>query len=376
MIGSVSSTPASSGSASSWVKENLAVQAEPEPPVWWAGVATVLPRGSLVPPTGSRWLRRWNELRLDELPLRSSRRPVFRYPHLAPGEARRLAKPTCTGLGDLLSAWMMPMTLSELKGWQVRIPVPARAGGVHHDSSRPRLTPEWMHEAFKLPSRVTLVAAEAAPEGARWFCSLAQQWHLDSCMETSYETIPWWLRSDVDRREYYETYRRVARGLARATSPVFADGRAYCALNARRRDRGVPGDDAALRDVVSLVAQRWRAWAVVSDDERTASALRRLLREAGCSVAQTDAGEDDAGAALLRQFTTLAGAQVVVASVRGGWSAFPYAATRISGAPLVVSEALVDSPVWRVIRAHSRVPVTGIHHGPEGLRTFLASLVW
>jgi hypothetical protein len=358
------------------VQGNLApTHVEPEPLLWWAGVATVLPRGSLVPPTGTRWLRRWNELRLDELPLRSSGRPVFRYPQLAPGEARRLAKPACTGLGDLLCSWMMPMTVSELKGWQVRIPVPTRAGGVHHDPSRPRLTPEWLHEAFKLPSRVRLVAAETAPEGAEWFCTVEQQWHLNGCMETSYDTIPWWVRSDVDRREYYETYRSVARGLARPTRSVFADGRAYCALNARRRDRGVPGDDAALREVVSSIAQRWRAWAVVSDDERTASALRRLLREAGCAVARTDADEDAAGdyAALKRHFITLAGAQIVVSSVRGGWSAFPYAATRISGAPLVVTETLAESPVWRVIRAHSRVPVTGIYHGPEGLRTLLAS---
>jgi hypothetical protein len=271
---------------------------------------------------------------------------------------------------------MMPMTLSELKGWRLRIPVPTTAGGVHHDPSRPRLTPEWLHQAFELPSRVTLVTADAAPGGAEWFCTLTQQWHLDSCMETSYDTIPWWLRSGVDRQEYYDAYRRIAHGLARASPSAFADGRAYCALNARRRDRGVPDDDASLRDVVSLVAQRWRSWAVVSDDARTASTLRRLLREAGCSVAETGGGEDFPGGytALIRDFTTLVGAGAVICSVRGGWSAFPYAATRISGAPLVLTESLEESLVWRVIRAHSRVPVTGVHHGPEGLSTFLASV--
>lgn len=347
-------------------------RAGPEPLLWWAGIATVLPRGSLLPPAGSRWLNRWNELRL-----RSSRSPIFRYPKLAPREARRLAKPTCTGLGDLLCAWMMPMTLSELKGWQVRIPVPANAGGVHHDPSRARLTPDWLHEAFELPSRVRLVGAEAAPEGAEWFCTLTQQWHLDSCMETSYDTIPWWLRTGIDRREYYETYRRVARGLIRAPTSARDDGHDYCALYARRGDRGVPGDNASLREVVSEVAQRWRAWAVVSDDARTASALRRLLREMGCSVADTDAGEDGPGehADLMRDFTTLVGARAVVSSVRGGWSAFPYAATRVSGAPLVVTEALGESLVWRVISAHSAVPVAGVHHGSDGLGTFLASVV-
>ncbi|MFL5864593.1 MAG: hypothetical protein ACJ780_28170 [Solirubrobacteraceae bacterium] len=269
------------------------------------------------------------------------------------------------------------MTMSELKGWQLRIPVPARAGGVHQDPSRPRLTPKRLHDAFELPGRVRLVAAEAAPGGVDWFCAVEQQWHLNSCTETSYDTIPWWLRSDIDRWEYYEAYRRVARGLMPKPASVFADGRAYCALHARRRDRGVPDDEVSLRDVVSLVAQRWPAWAVVSDDALTALALRRLLREAGCSVADAGADEDDPGdyAGLMRGFTTLVGARVVVSSVRGGWSAFPYAATRISGAPLVVTEALTKSPTWRVIRAHSLVPLADVHHGLEGLRTFLASIV-
>lgn len=344
----------------------------PEPLLWWAGIATVLPRGSLVPLASNRWLTRSNELRM-----RSSRRRVFRYPELAPREARRLATPVTTGLGDLLCAWMMPMTLSELKGWQVRIPVPSSAGGVHHDSSRPQLTPEWLHEVFELPSRVRLVAAETAPDGVEWFCTLTQQWHLDSCMETSYDTIPWWLRTSVDRREYYETYRRVARGLTRETTALHAEGRGYCALYARRGDRGVPGDDASLREVVSEVARRCGGWTVVSDDARTASALRRLLREVGCTVAEPNPAEDDPGglAALTRDFAALVGARAVVSSVRGGWSAFPYAATRVSGAPLVVTEDLRESLVWRVIRAHSLVPVVGVHHGTDGLRPFLESAV-
>jgi hypothetical protein len=270
------------------------------------------------------------------------------------------------------------MTLSELKRWQLRIPVPADAGGVHHDPSRARLTPEWLHETFNFPSRVRLVAAEAAPEGEEWFCTLTQQWHLDSCMETSYDTIPWWLQSGVDRRAYYEAYRRVARGLLHTTTSAFADGRVYCALNARRADRGQPDDRASLRDVVSSFARRCRNWVVVSDDAQTASALHHLLQEAGCCVAELGIGDDGPGGRGLpiRDFTNLLGARAVVCSVRGGWSAFPYAATRMSGAPLVFAEPLGESITWRVIRAHSRVPVRGVHHGPEGLETFLASLAF
>jgi hypothetical protein len=263
---------------------------------------------------------------------------------------------------------MMPMTLSQLKRWPVRIPVPRRAGGLHHDSSRARLTPDWLHQAFDLPSRVRLVEAEEAPEGEQWFCSLEAQWHLNSCMETSYDTIAWWLRGDVDRGEYYDAYRSVAGGLIRGATSAFADGRAYCAIHARRGDRGEPGDDATLLSIVSSLLPRCRDWAVVSDDEGTASSLRRLLQGAGCTVAEAETESD-----VIRDFSTLARARAVLSSVRGGWSAFPYAATRVSGAPLLWIEDLRESIRWRVIRAHSAVPISGVHHGPVGLEGFLAT---
>lgn len=302
-------------------------------------------------------------------------RPLFRYPKIALADARRLAKPSSTGMGDLLLAWMVPMTLSELKGWQTSIPVPANAGGLHHDPSRARLTPEWLHETFNFPSGVRLVATEAAPDEADWFCTLEQQWHLSSCMETSYDTIPWWLRNEVDRQEYYDAYREVARGLVRATPPAFADSRAYCALYARRGDRGQPDDLASVREIVASVARRCRDWVVVSHDEPTASALHRLLEDEGCSVAELgSADHGPEGHALpIRDFQTLVGARAVVSSVRGGWSAFPYAATRISGAPLVWTEPLEESITWRMIHAHTRVPIAGVHHGPAGVDDFLAS---
>jgi hypothetical protein len=224
-----------------------------------------------------------------------------------------------------------------------------------------------------------MVTAEAAPDDADWFCTLEQQWHLGACMETSYDTIPWWLRDKVDRIEYYVAYQRIARGLMRPQASPFHDARHYYALHARRADRGPPDDEHALRQMVSALAPWCSSWAVVSDDPRTASKLRAVLRAQNCTVAPAehtvprDGGQAgaDGHARLIGDFKTLVGASAVVCSVRGGWSAFPYAATRVSGAPLVFTEALERSMAWRLIRAHSSVPVTGIHHGPVGVGAFL-----
>jgi hypothetical protein len=319
-------------------------------------------------------LRRWNEARLQW-----GRVPIFSCPTIAPEEARRLAKPTSTGFGDLICAWLGPIALAELKDWWIRIPVPANAGGLHHDASRVQLTPEWLQQELALPDRVRLVAAEAAPEGEDWFCTLEQQWHLNSCTETSYETLPWWVRRDVDRSDYYAAYRRVAQRLLGDRSGVnIGDGGAYFALHARRGDRGAPADEVSLRRVVSSLAGRCRHWAVVSDESKTAVELRRLLEEAGYSVVSVypsrpvvDGGQRTQ---MVLDLRTLVGASAVISSVRGGWSAFPYAATRISGAPLLVTEPLGQSLVWQVIRAHSRVAVAGVHHGPEGVESVLADL--
>lgn len=344
---------------------------DPEGVRWWAGIATVVPRGSLTPPTGSWMLRRLNEYRLG-----CGRRAIFDSPRVSRDRAWRLAKPTSSGLGDLLCAWMMPMALSMMNSWQLAIPVPANAGGLHHDPLRPQITPDWLHGTFAFPTSVRMVAAERARDDEEWFCTLEQQWYLNSCMETSYDTIPWWLRGNVDRLEYYDAYQRVARGLVRAPATVFDDGRPYCALHARRAGRGRPGDDQALREIVSALAPFCADWIIVSDDPETSSMLRGLLRTASGGLAEptnpTDGGTAvDAGAdrraRLIRDFTTLVGARAVVCSVRGGWSAFPYAATRMSGAPLVFTEPLESSMVWRVIRAHSQVPVRGVHHGSVGI---------
>jgi hypothetical protein len=284
-----------------------------------------------------------------------------------------------TGFGDLLCAWMMPIVLAEMNGWHVRIPVPLRAGGLHHDPTRPQITPDWLHATLALPTSVRALQAESAPDDEGWFCTVEQQWHLNSCMETSYDTIPWWLRGEIDRDAYYTAYRRIARGLVRTPADPFGDGRPYYAVNARRADRGRPEDDHALSEILSGLAARCGRWAVVSDDPATASATAEMLREAGCEVAEIPGpggSEVDPAAERLRglwqHFTTLAGARAVVCSVRGGWSAFPYAATRVSDAPLVFTEPLERSIVWRVIRGHSEVPVRGVHHGPSGATEFVS----
>lgn len=322
---------------------------------WWAGIATVLPRGSLLPRRGPFLLRRWNELRLEHGP-----RPVFRYPSAAPHEARVRARPTTTGLGDVLCAWMMPMALSRLWGKGVRIPVPFAAGGTQHEPSRPRLTAARLEQSFDFPSFTSLVPVEAAPDGEPWVCAVSQQWHLDSCMETSYDTIPSWVRGGVDRHEYYAAYREVARNLVAGVAPAFADGRPYWALHARRGDRGAPhaGEDT----LAEAVASRSGDWVVVSDDPATAAALRHGLAARGCTVADVPAAEDAYDRAV-SDLRLLVGARVVVSSVRGGWSAFPYAATRISGSPLVITEPLAQSLPWRIIRAHSPIPIAGVFHG-------------
>jgi hypothetical protein len=223
-----------------------------------------------------------------------------------------------------------------------------------------------------------MVAAEHAPQVCDWFCTLEQQWHLNSCMETSYDTIPWWIREEIDRAAYYDTYQRLARGLMTKPVDIFGDGRPYFALHARRADRGQPVDEQDLLEIVASLAEHCRDWVVISDGAETGSELRVQLERIGCRVAQPpepthrqdDPSHPDRRARLLAHFDPLRGAEGVVSSVRGGWSAFPYAATRLSGAPLIFTEPLEKSVVWRVLRAHSQVPIRGVHHGRDELSDF------
>jgi len=142
---------------------------------WWAGIASVLPRTSAIPATGKRWVDRWNELRWA-----LARPPVFPWPDVSKVEARALAKPTCSGFGDLICAWMMPMTVTDIMGWQLRIPVPQVAGGIHHEPHRPLLTAEWFRTKIDLPPHVELVPGEGAPDDCEGFCTVEPQWYLTS----------------------------------------------------------------------------------------------------------------------------------------------------------------------------------------------------
>jgi hypothetical protein len=337
---------------------------------WWAGIVTVLPRGTVIPPATGRWACRWNEFRwfLD-------RPRVFPWPVISRGEARAKALPTCTGFGDLLCSWMMPIALGDLMGWNVRIPVPRRAGGIHHDPGRAALTPAWFNAHLDLPPHVQLVAAEAAPEDVDWFCTVEPQWYLNSCMETSFWTIPYWLRSDgIDRARYYERYRHVARGLLRPGDlPPRFDGAPYLALHARRGDRGELSDDQALQQTLRALSPRFRHWAVISDDGPTLRRYTALLGALGCITQDAaEPGSNDSADRFMADFRALVGAAGVVSSVKGGWSAFPYAATRISGAPLLVAVDVREARVWRLFKAYSPVAIDGVHVGPGTTTAFEA----
>jgi len=338
---------------------------------WWAGIATVLPPNSIIPPTGRRWTDRLNELRCA-----LGRPPVFPWPEIPRQVARSLAKPTSTGFGDLLCAWMMPMTVAGLLGWRLRIPVPLDAGGIRHSPGRPSLRAAWLQDRLNLPSGVELVSKDDAPFDCDWFCTIEQQWHLNSCMETSFDTIPSWIRSlGIERAKYYSLYRYIASTLL---SPGGARERRdahVLAVHARRDDRGDPKDEPRLDSALKLLAQRYRNWVVVSDDEQTRERITSSLERLGCALVTAAAARaGDPAERLFADFQALTTAAGVVCSVKGGWSAFPYAATRISGAPLLISSELKEARVWRVMSVHSKVPIQGIFFGAAGVSAFLAAL--
>jgi hypothetical protein len=340
---------------------------EPGPrPYWWAGVASVLPRLSAVPRTGNHWIDRWNGLRWK---LRWT--PVFPPPNVSRERARSLAKPTCTGFGDLLCAWMMPMTVADLMGWRLRIPVPRGAGGVRENPQRARLTPEWFRSKLTLPAHVELVEAEAAPDDCEWFCTVEQQWYLNACMETSFDTIPRWLRRDgIDRATYYRRYRGIARALVRPNGPAFFGGRTpFIALHVRGGDRG-PGQEELTLALLRVLARDFKQWVVVSESPAARERMTVALRELGCEITRAMSASEGPAEAVWGDFEAMVKASGVVSSVGGGWSAFPYAATRISGAPLLVASEYAASEVWRLLMAHSKVDVLGIRFGESGAERF------
>jgi len=151
----------------------------------------------------------------------------------------------------------------------------------------------------------------------------------------------------------------------------------FLALHARRGDRGEsPEDEGRLHEVLRVLAGRCRHWVVVSDDASTKARLAASLRDLGClATTETDKAQvDEPAERLLADFQAMVGAAGVVCSVKGGWSSFPYAATRISGAPLLFTTELKEARIWRLFHAYSTVPIRGTHLGLAGAHDFCAAL--
>ena len=196
-------------------------------------------------------------------------------------------------------------------------------------------------------------------------------------METSFDTIPSWLRSGVDRGRYYSRYKELASGLLSPDRNAYFGGAPFLALHARRGDVlrfGQPEDTPALYRLLRDVAARWRRWVVVSDDSVTREQLSKDLREWGCEViTETAGGAPDELTQLRADFSALVAASGVLCSVRIGWSAFPYAATQISGAPLLMTCEFTRARAWRLCQAHSKIPIRGVYFGHRGAVEFLAA---
>jgi len=335
---------------------------------WWAGIASVLPLTTAIPMNPNRWINRWNELRWA---IGHSR--IFPSPTISKEAAKCLAKPTTTGLGDMICAWLMPMTVAAMLGWKLRIPVPRFAGGVRDNPQRPPLPSAFFRSRFNLPSHVELIDAETIPSECEWFCTVEQQWFLNSCMETSFDTIPCWLRSrSLQRADYYDCYRAIATSLLRPEKTDVDEKKGdtpFLALHARRGDKGNAGDKDDLAKILQLLAEDFKHWVVVSDDQNTRNELMQVLESLGCrfvSSLYADLSSKPGSDHLFADFRATVAACGVVCSVRGGWSAFPYAATRISGAPLLFSTEVASARVWRMFRAYSKIPIKGTYLGlPE-----------
>lgn len=341
------------------------------PEYWWAGIATVLPRTTLLPPAQDPWIRLLNRVRL-----RFGLIPAFPVPRLTPDRARYLARPTNTGLGDLLLAWLMPITVAVLLDWRLRIPVPSDAGVLRPGSGRPPLLPSWLERVFALPPNVRLVAADVAPRGVEWFCTIEQQWYLNACMETSFDTIPPWVETEqLNREAYYQCYASVARGLLPVKPEPATSTEQTIAIHIRRGDRGNVEDDRYLENLLTTLSGSFKNWAVVSDSADCSARLGKRLLELGCRVlTKPKTGSLDALDAQLEDFLVLATAGAVVSSVAGGWSAFSYAATRLSGKPLLVASEWRDATAWRVLKRHSRVPIRNLFVGRSDVDRFSTTI--
>jgi hypothetical protein len=288
-----------------------------------------------------------------------------------PEEARPFVRPTSTGLGDMLLAWLMPMTVARMMGWNLRIPVPELAGGVRDDPLRARLTAALLSTHLPLPPHVSLVDAEEIPAEAPWFHTAEAESFLNACRETSFATIPRWIRRQLRRDDYLAAHRQLAaelslpRNLAHEPRPPVPP---YGALHIRRRDKGDLPDVDRLREIIRELSVSFRHWLVVSDCAIARRQTEELLGHLGCTPIPNPraSAPGDATERLFADFRGLIGARVVVSSVARAWSAFPYAATSIGGGSLVFT--LDRSPVWEMLRAYSPSRIPNRYFGPAGAR--------
>jgi hypothetical protein len=265
---------------------------------------------------------------------------------------------------------MMPMTVADLMGWNLRIPVPRDAGGVRESPGRTPLTPEWFHSKLTLPEHVELVQAELAPEGCAWFCTLEQQWYLNACMETSFDTIPHWLRHEIDRDSYYSRYRYIASRLVSPNRSAYFGGRTpFLTLHVRGSERG-PGPESLTRDLIRILAHDFKQWVVISETPAMREKMTNELCKIGCDVGNVASTSVEIAELMWQDFEAMVNASGVVSSIGGGWSAFPYAATRIGGAPLLFTSEYAGSEVWQLLRAHSKVRILGVYLGASEVRGF------
>jgi len=133
-----------------------------------------------------------------------------------------------------------------------------------------------------------------------------------------------------------------------------------------------------MSQLLDNLARDFKHWVVVSDDENTRHEIIASLGMRDCSAvsslepglgASTTSAENSIEL-LLADFKAMVMASGVVCSAPGGWSSFPYAATRISGAPLLFSTDVVNSPVWQLFHDYSKIPIRGTYWGVSGTSDF------
>jgi hypothetical protein len=158
--------------------------------------------------------------------------------------------------------------------------------------------------------------------------------------------------------------------LVRPNGPAFFGGRTlFIALHVRGGDRG-PGQEEGTLALLRDLARDFKQWVVVSESPVARERMSAALRELGCEAVRAMSASEGPAEAMWGDFAAMARASGVVSSAGGGWSAFPYAATRMSGAPLLVASEFGTSEVWRLLMAHSKVDIPGVRFGASGAGRF------